>query len=94
MNPEMVSKSMRKISESNFIKERIKTVEEDIHFFSSDCKSVREVWVVKHFLSQLQIEFSDDEINPSSDEPADVVYCDARFQVKEIMDKNRKRSDT
>jgi len=84
---------MCKPSESDFIKERVDAIKEAIHFFSNDCQTDTEVWVVRHFLSQLRIEFSDDEIIPSSDEPADVVYCDARFQVKEIMDKDRKRGD-
>jgi len=84
---------MCKPSESDFIKERVNAIKEAIHFFSNDCKPDREVWVVMHFLSQLRIEFSNEEIDASSDEPADVVYCDARFQVKEIIDKDRKRCD-
>lgn len=80
-------------SESDFIKERVDAIKEALHFFSNDCKPDREVWVVRHFLSQLGIEFSNEEIGASSDEPVDVVYSDARFQVKEIMDKNRKRAD-
>lgn len=84
---------MCKPSESDFIKERVDAIKEAIHFFSNDCQSDTEVWVVRHFLSQLRIEFSDDEITPSSDEPVDVVYRDARFQVKEIMDEDRKRGD-
>lgn len=84
---------MCKYSENGFIEERIEAAKEDFRFFSNDCKSVRELWVVKHFLYQLRIEFSNDEISPSSDEPADVVYQEARFQVKEIMNKNRKRND-
>ena len=84
---------MCKLPESNFIKERIDAIKEANHFFSNDCKSDREVWVVNHFLSQLCIEFSNEEIKPSSDEPVDVIYCDAKFQVKEIYDKGRKRGD-
>ena len=84
---------MCKPSESDFIKERVDAIKEAIHFISNDCKSDREVWVVRHFLSQLCIDFSNEEIHASSDEPVDVVYCDAKFQVKEIYDKGRKRGD-
>lgn len=80
-------------SESDFIKERVDAIKETIHFFSNDCQSDTEVWVVRRFLSQLRMEFSDDETIPSSDEPVDVVYRDAKFQVKEIMDKDRRRDD-
>ena len=84
---------MCKFSENDFIKERIDANKEAIHFFSNDCKPDREVWTVRHFLSQLCIEFQDEKIAPSSDEPADVDYCDAKFQVKEIYDNDRKRDD-
>jgi len=84
---------MCKLPESDFIKERVDAIKEAIHFISNNCKSDREVWVVRHFLSQLCIDFSNEEIHASSDEPVDVVYCDAKFQVKEIYDKGRKRGD-
>ena len=84
---------MCKLPESDFIKERVDAIKEAIHFISNDCKSDREVWIVRHFLSQLCIDFSNEEIHASSDEPVDVVYCDAKFQVKEIYDKGRKRGD-
>jgi hypothetical protein len=84
---------MCKHPESDFIKEHIEAIKEANHFFSNDCKSDREVWVVSNFLSQLCIEFSNEEIKPSSVEPVDVVYCNAKFQVKEICDKGRKRGD-
>ncbi len=84
---------MCKLPESDFIKERVDATKNAIRFFSNNCKSDREVWVVRHFLSQLCIEFSNEEIHASSDELVDVAYCDARFQVKEIFDEGRKRGD-
>jgi len=84
---------MCKLPENDFIKERVDATKEAIHFFSNNCKSDREVWVVRHFLSQLCIEFSNEDIHASPDEPVDVVYFDAKFQVKEIYDKGRKRGD-
>jgi hypothetical protein len=84
---------MCKSYENDYIEERVNAIKESIHFFSNKCKSEREIWVVKHFLSQLKIEFQDKEIYPSPDEPFDVVFRYARFQIKEILYKNRKRSD-
>ena len=84
---------MCKFPENDFIKEHIDAIKEAIHFFSNNCKSDREVWVVRHFLSQLCIDFSNEEIRASSDEPVDVDYCGAKFQVKEIYDEGRKRGD-
>ena len=84
---------MSKLSENDFIKERVDAIKEAIHFFSNKCQKDTEVWVVRHFLSQLYIEFSDEEIHTSSDELVDVVYYDAKFQVKEIYDEGRKRGD-
>ncbi len=75
------------------MKEIVDTTMKSIHFFSNDCKPKREVWVVENFLSQLGIAFSKDQIIKSSDEPVDVIYREARFQVKEIMDEGRRRGD-
>lgn len=84
---------MCKHSENDFIKEYIDTLKETIYFFSNKRKPDREVWVVRHFLSQIDIAFSNEEIYASLEEPIDVVYRDARFQVKEIIDENRKRGN-
>ncbi len=84
---------MCKSSENDLIEKCKEALKKDFRFFSNACKPDREVWVVKHFLLQLGIEFSDEDIHESSDEPVDVNYCDAKFQIKEIMDNNRKRRD-
>ena len=41
----------------------------------------------------LGAEFSNYEISPSPTEPPDVLFREARFEVKEIMDEGRKRHD-
>lgn len=84
---------MCKHFETDFIKEHVDTLKKNIHFFSNKCKPNREVWVVRRFLSQIGIAFSNEAICASSEEPIDVVYHDARFQVKEIIDENRKRGN-
>lgn len=84
---------MCKQTETNFIKEQVNEIKETIHFFSNKRKPDREVWVVRRFLSQIGIAFSNEELYSSLEEPVDVVYHDARFQVKEIQDENRKRGN-
>jgi hypothetical protein len=68
--------------------------EADFLFFSNRGKEERERWVVTEFLSCLTIPFSADEL--CSDEQSskvDVKFRDARFQIKEILEPNTKRSD-
>jgi len=81
------------VPEGDFIKESIDAVKEALHFFSNKCKPDREKWVVREFLFQLDIVFEKEDVFESRNEPADVDYCDARFQVKEIYDEGRRRCD-
>jgi hypothetical protein len=69
-------------------------LEVDRHFFSNKAKPERERWIVREFLSMLGIPFADDElISPPEADEVDVVFRDARFQVKEIYDPRVHRSD-
>ena len=68
--------------------------EANFHFFSNRGKEERERWVVTEFLSRLTIPFSIEELH--SDEQSskvDVLFREARFQVKEILEPNAKRGD-
>ena len=65
----------------------------DFHFFSNPGKEERERWVVREFLTCLSISFDIEELH--SDEQAskvDVMFRDARFQIKEIMEPEARRS--
>lgn len=66
---------------------------ESVEFFSNKKKPEREAWVVIQLLNYLGIRYVSDEVRPSDDEPLDVYFRDARFQVKEILDTDRKRHD-
>jgi hypothetical protein len=66
-------------------------LEEDIRFFDSTNKEEREIWVVNEFLTNIGEEFYPDEIKASDSEPPDVVFHDAMFEVKEILDPGRRR---
>lgn len=80
-------------TEKEYIKQHVEAIKESIHFFSNECQKDREIWVTRNFLSLLNVEYSENEVQPSLEEPSDVIFRDARFQVKEILDKDRKRGD-
>ena len=73
-------------------KDLITDLEGSLAFFSNKEKLNREKWVVNRLLSALQIDFKQEEIN-GSEEPADVSFREANFQVKEVLDEGRRRTD-
>jgi hypothetical protein len=77
--------------EEDYIASAIRAREESVSFFSSKRKPERERWVVTEFLTNLGIEPSETEVVSAADEPPDVEYRDARFEVKEIMDVGKRR---
>lgn len=66
-------------------------VRESLAYFSNANKEEREKWVVEGFLTNCGISFDRDDIIPSPDQPPDILFCDANFEVKEILDENRQR---
>lgn len=68
-----------------------KDVENSISFFSNSNKGKREIWVVNEFLDILGISHINSEIRSSINDPPDVVFRDANFEIKELVDEGRKR---
>lgn len=67
---------------------------EDRRFFSSAAKPERDAFVVSQFLLGLNVSFSSEEFKfPREDDPADLLFRDARFQIKEIASPELRRSD-
>ncbi len=64
-----------------------------LRYFSSGLKPERERAVCRAFLRCVGIAFADNEIVAPSTEPLDVSFRDARFQVREVMEKGRRRGD-
>ena len=79
-------------SEPDWKVERIQALKESLTALSNAEKLNREKWVVRRLLRALSVEFEEKEL-AGADEPADVVFRDSRFQVKEILDKGRYRAD-
>lgn len=65
-------------------------LKESVDFFASQDKFILESWVVVEFLTNFSMQFAEADLVRGSD-PPDVIFRDAQFEVKEILDKGRKR---
>ena len=69
-----------------------RSLQEEDRFFSNAAKVERELWVAREFLTRLGVSFAVDELVPQPENcDADVVFCEARFQIKEITDATERR---
>jgi uncharacterized protein (DUF4415 family) len=64
-----------------------------VAFFGNSNKAFRERWVVRALLKNLGLSFSNSQVRSSSTDPPDVLYKSAAFEVKELLDRCRKRHD-
>ncbi|MGO8991502.1 MAG: DUF1780 domain-containing protein [bacterium] len=62
-------------------------------FLSNKMKSERERAVCRAFLRTIGISFEESEIIAPSTEPADVSFRTARFQIRDLLEPDRKRGD-
>lgn len=75
-----------------FIETVRRSREEEARFFAN--KPEMERWTVGEFLTRLGVGFRLDElVSPPENDNVDVVFRDARFQVKEIYDPAERRDD-
>lgn len=70
---------------------QIEALRASVKFFSPEMKQERELWVAREFLEYIGISFAPSNLGPSEDEPPDVLYFGARFEIKEILDPKRRR---
>lgn len=77
--------------EINLIKERVQSLEESVQFFSAHNKTEREIWVANSFINNLNISFEESELLSPDQDPPDVIFRNARFEIKEILDPGRRR---
>lgn len=54
-------------------------------------KPERERWVCAEFVENLGITFNETEIVSPDDDPPDTIFRDARFEIKEILNPQRRR---
>ena len=62
-------------------------------FLKSEAKPERERSVCRAFLRTIGVNFNESELVAPTDEPADVAFRKARFQIRELLDPGRKRGD-
>lgn len=67
--------------------------EDTVNFLSEGRKTERERQACAALLRCLGIRFEPEELVPSDTEPPDVLFADARFEVREFLDKERRRHD-
>ncbi|MBW8075630.1 MAG: hypothetical protein GJU74_09655 [Metallibacterium scheffleri] len=79
-------------TDSDWKEERVQALKESLSFFSNAEKLNREKWVVRQLLKALHVDFREEEMNEAA-EPVDVAFRNAGFQVKEILDEGRRRTD-
>ena len=81
------------MDEQEQIKHLIVETEEAIKFFSNEKKPDLERSTCAAFLRCHGIDVNVEEIESYSDEPPDVIYKEARFEIKELLDDDRRRHD-
>lgn len=79
------------MSDEDFIDDRRRALKESIAYFSTKNKAERERWVCLELVQNLGIAYDETEIVSPENDPPDVIFRDARFEVKEILDQGRKR---
>ena len=67
-----------------------KAIQRSIDFFGCEGKFARESWVVRQLLVAIDVSFVDGDLS-LGEEPVDVLFREARFQIKELMDSGRRR---
>ncbi len=68
-------------------------IAETRRIFSNKMKEERERMVCRAFLRCLGVSFQEDEIVAPYAEPIDVIFRSAKFQIRELMEPNRKRGN-
>ncbi len=74
-------------------KEMISQKEQAIRDLGNQGKKDREIFTVYAFLRCLNVPFQNNEIIPVADQFPDILFRDAIFEIKELMDPGRKRLD-
>ncbi|WP_247420936.1 DUF1780 domain-containing protein [Ralstonia pseudosolanacearum] len=79
------------MDEQEFIAQRRKDLEASVEYFAPQNKNERERWVADAFVRNLGITPAKGEIISIKQDPPDVEFREARFEIKEILDPGRRR---
>lgn len=80
-------------NETEYLRKLQEHVAQARRLFSNKMKPERERMVCRAFLRCLGVAFREKEIATSNTEPIDVIFRSAKFQIRELMEPNRKRGD-
>lgn len=76
----------------NWKEKHLESIKDSREFFSNQNKLEREKFVVSRLLEQIIPDFKESDLK-EGEEPADVQFREANFQVKEIVPAGRRRGD-
>ncbi len=82
---------MDKFDEQKYIDGLIAYTEDTLRFLSNQDKAKRERMVCAAFLRCLGVQFSKEDLISPRDDPPDVKFKEARFEVRELLDEGRTR---
>ena len=80
-------------SETEYLEKLRKHASDTRAFLSNKMKPERERSVCRAFLRAIGVPFEEQELVAPTDEPADVAFRTALFQIREILEPNRRRGD-
>lgn len=81
------------MDEKQYIEQLKEHAAETRQFFGNKKKSQREKAVCRAFLRLLGVTFEETELKAPAEEPTDVEFRKTRFQIKELLNENRRRGD-
>ena len=75
------------------LREAISDLEASVRFWSpgKENQKIRERYVTEHFLRAIGIEFEPSDLLQPEDDPPDVAFRGAAFELKEVQDRGRSR---
>lgn len=79
------------MNDEEFLEERRLALRASVEYFSAKNKTERERWVCIQFLNCLGLAFDEKEVVAPAEDPPDVEFRSARFEIKEILDSERRR---
>ena len=79
------------MTDEEYLEAQRKARAESVEFFRASNKPERERWVVREFLTNLGLVFTDAEVRSPDQDPPDVTFREANFEIKEILSKGRRR---
>ncbi len=80
-------------ADEEFLEALRRGLRESVAFWSPDKKLERETYTVRTLLRHLGVEHHEAEITPEHAEPPDMKFRGARFEIKEMLDHDRRRHD-